>query len=158
MEIRKYEEQYARQISDIVLSNMYAINIKDHGKAVIDRISVHFTPDAIRQNFPRRTACFVAVEGETVLGTASIDRLWGDDTGEKFIVLTVFVRMDMHRYGIGRQLMEAVEAQADALGARELRIPASVYGCEFYRRLGYDFLDGRKERNDEGEYMLVKYL
>lgn len=42
--------------------------------------------------------------------------------------------------------------------AKELYIPASIYGCEFYRKLGYDYLEGKKELNEDKEYTLVKYL
>lgn len=156
--IKEYKEEYAKEMSEIIITNMYEINIKDHGKEVIDRISKHFTEDEIKKNFPNRTKCFVAIKDNKVVGTASITKFRGDETGRKYIILTVFVKIENHYQGIGKMLMHEIEKYAKSIGARELIIPASIYGCEFYRKLGYDFLDGKKELNEDKEYTLVKYL
>ena len=96
LEIKEYNDKYASALSRIILDNLYTINIKDHGKEVIDKLSLKFSEEEIKKTFPRRTKCFVAVEEDVVLGTASVDRLWGDDTGLKYIVLTVFVSLEAH--------------------------------------------------------------
>ena len=158
VEITEYKEEYAKEMSEIILTNMYEINIKDHGKEVIDRISKHFTEEEIKKNFPNRTKCFVAIENNKVIGTASISKFRGDETGGKYIILTVFVKMENHHQGIGKMLIQEIEKYAKSIGVKELVIPASIYGCEFYRKLGYDYLDGKKEMNEDREYMLVKYL
>ena len=158
IEIKEYKEEYAKEMSEIIITNMYEINIKDHGKDVIDRISKHFTEDEIKKNFPNRTKCFVALENDRVVGTASISKFRGDETDRKYIILTVFVKMENHRQGIGKMLIQEIEKYSKSIDVKELIIPASIYGCEFYRKLGYDYLDGKKEMNDDREYMLVKYL
>ncbi len=158
IEIKEYEEKYAKEMSDIILSNMYEIIIKDHGKEVVDKLSKLFTENEIKKNFPNRTKCFVALKNNEVVGTASIDKFWGDDTGTKYIILTVFVRMENHRQGIGKLLIRKIEEYAKLIKVKQLVIPSSIYGCEFYRKLGYDYLDGKKELNEDKEYMLVKYF
>ena len=158
IEIKEYEEKYAKEMSDIILSNMYEIIIKDHGKEVVDKLSKFFTENEIKKNFPNRTKCFVALKDNEVVGTASIDKFWGDDTGTKYIILTVFVRMENHRQGIGKLLIKKLEEFAKEINVKQLVIPSSIYGCEFYRKLGYDYLDGKKELNEDKEYMLVKYF
>ena len=102
IEIVEYKNEYAKDLSEIILDNMYKINIKEHGKDIIDRISKYFTEDEIKKNFPQRTKCLVALKNEKVVGTASIDRYKGDKTGKKYIVLTVFVKIKNHRQGIGK--------------------------------------------------------
>lgn len=158
IKVVEYDDKYAKEMSKIIITNMYEINIKDHGKEVIDRISKHFTEEEIKKHFPNRTKCFVALDNERVVGTASIDRFRGDKTGTKYIILTVFVRKENHKQGIGKRLIKEIEKYAVQLGIKELIIPASVYGCEFYRKLGYDYLDGKKEQNEDKEYILVKYF
>ena len=54
--------------------------------------------------------------------------------------------------------IKKIENYARSVGAKELYIQASIYACEFYRKLGYDYLDGIKEQNEDKEYTLVKYL
>lgn len=156
IEIVEYKNEYAKEMSEIILDNMYKINIKEHGKDVIDRISKSFTEDEIKKNFPKRTKCLVALKNNEVVGTASIDRYKGDKTGKKFIILTVFVKMKNHHQGIGRKLIENIEEIAVNIGCKELVIPASVYACEFYRKFGFDYLDGKKIQNEDKEYILTK--
>lgn len=36
-------------------------------------------------------------------------------------------------------------------------IPSSIYGCEFYRKLGFDYYNNDKSLNEDKEYTLVKY-
>lgn len=156
IEIVEYKNEYAKDLSEIILSNMYKINIKEHGRSVIDRISKHFTEDEIKNNFPNRTKCLVALKDNEVVGTASIDRYKGDKTGKKYIILTVFVKIKNHHQGIGRKLIENIEDIAVNIGCKELVITASVYACEFYRKFGFDYLDGKKIQNEDKEYLLTK--
>ncbi len=156
IEIVEYKDEYAKELSEIILSNMYKINIKEHGKDVIDKISKHFTEDEIKKNFSNRTKCLVALKDNEVVGTASIDKYRGDETGKKYIILTVFVKMQNHHQGIGRKLIENIEDIAINIGCKELIIPSSVYACEFYRKFGFDYLDGKKIQNEDKEYILIK--
>lgn len=158
IEIVEYKEDYAKEMSEIIQTNMYEINIKDHGKDVIDRLAKHFTEEEIKKNYPKRVKNYVAVEENEVVGTIGINKLRGDETGSKYIILTLFVKMEKHNQGIGTMLIKKIEEYAKSVGAKELYIPASIYGCEFYRKLGYNYLDGKKEVNEDKEYTLVKYL
>lgn len=158
IEIKEFKEIYAKEVSEIIQNNLYKINIKDHGKEVIDKLSKHFTEEQIKKNFPNRRKCFVAIDGNDVVGTASIDKFRGDESEKKFIILTVFVKIEKQHQGIGKSLIEKIEQYAKNINAEELVILASIYGVEFYRKLGYDYLYGRKELNEDREYTLVKYL
>ena len=158
IEIDEYKEKYAKELSEIILSNMYTINIKDYGKDIIDKLSKHFTEDEIKKNFPNRRKCFVAVEDNEVVGTASIDKYRGDESETKYIILTVFIKIEKHHQGIGKNLIKRIEQYANSINIKELIIPASIYAVEFYRKLGYDYLDGKKELNEDNVYVLVKYL
>lgn len=164
IQIREYEAKYAKGMSEIILSNLYTINIQDYGKEVIDHIARHFTEEEIKKNFPERVKCFVAMRNGKVVGTASMDKvksLYGiqvDDSTNKYLVLTVFIDINSHYQGIGRKLIERIEEYAKEIGAEELIIPASIHGVEFYKKLGYDYLNGNKELNKDGEYVLSKKL
>ena len=164
MEIKEYEEKYAKEMSEIILDNLYTINIKDHGKEVIDKIAKHFTEEEIKINFPKRLKCFVAINNGKVVGTASLDNMkemygvYIDDNKDRYIILTVFIREENQHQGIGRKLLTEVEKYALQIDAKELIIPASVYGYEFYKKLGYNFYNGIDKPNKEGEFILSKKL
>ena len=156
IEIVEYQDKYAKELSEIILDNMYKINIKEHGKDVIDRLSKQFTENEIKKNFPKRTKCLVALKNNEVVGTASIDKYKGDETGKKYIILTVFVKIKNHHQGIGKELIEKIEEIATSVGCKELVLYSSVYACEFYRKFGFEYKDGKKDQNEDKEYILVK--
>ena len=158
IEIYEYNEKYAKEISDIVLSNLYKINIKEQGIDVIDRLAKHFTKDEIKKNFQSKTKCFIAIKNGEVVGTASINKSISDKLDGKYIIQTVFVKIEKHNQGIGKKLIEKIEEYAKSIDAKELIIPSSIYGLEFYLKLGYNYLGGKKELNEDREYILVKYL
>lgn len=164
IQVMEYEEKYAKEMSEIILSNMYTINIKDYGKEMIDRISIHFTENEIKKNFPNRVKCYVALKDGKVVGTASIDKLKDingvkvEDDEKKYIILTVFINLENQHQGIGKLLIQKIEEYASQIGAVELLIPSSIYGCEFYKKLGYDYYNGIKELNKDGQYILSKSM
>ena len=64
IEIVEYKNEYAKELSEIILDNMYKINIKEQGKDIIDRLSKHFTEDEIKkdlfaQNFDNRNLLYI---------------------------------------------------------------------------------------------------
>lgn len=132
IEIVEYQNKYAKELSEIILSNMYKINIKEHGKDVIDRISKHFTEDEIRKNFPNRTKCLVALKMIMRLLVLQVLTNIEARNWEKICYINCVRKMQNHNQGIGKKLIENIEDLAINIGCKELVIPASVYACEFY--------------------------
>lgn len=157
MEIVEFDEKYTEQISKIIIQNLMEVNSKDYGLEYVKKFAQEFTPEEIFKIFPKRTKVFVALENNTVVGTASIDKSWYNDDGEYWI-LTVFVDVTHHHQGIGRMLIQTIEEFALTIPAKKLVIPASIAGCEFYHKLGYEYANGKKELNKDQMYMMEKYL
>mgnify|MGYP004468820119 CR=1 FL=1 len=38
--------------------------------------------------------------------------------------------------------------------AKRLVVPASIFRCEFYHKLGYEYLNGEKVLNEENMYIM----
>lgn len=157
IQIREYEEKFAESISKIVTQNLLEVNSKDYGMEYVQKTAQEFTPSEIKKNFPQRTKVFMAVENDVVVGTAGLDKSWYNDDGEYYI-LTVFVDINHHKKGIGRLLIEEVEKYAKQINAKRLVIPASIIGCEFYHKLGYEYENNEKKLNEEKMYIMDKYL
>lgn len=157
LEINEYNSKYAKQISEIVLQNLYKININDYSREYIDRVASHFTKDEIEKNFPQRIKCFIALKDDEVVGTASIHKFY-DNEPNTYVVLTVFVKIANHKQGIGKLLIETVEEYAKGIGGKKLKVPASAFGLEFYKKLGYDFVNGEPQLNEDKEYIMIKNL
>ena len=157
MEIIEYEDRYAEEISKIIIQNLLEVNSKDYGIEFVQNFSKEFTPEEIRKVLPKRTKAFVALENHKVVGTASIDKSWYNDNGEYWI-LSVFVDTAHHKQGIGKMLINEIEKFALTIPAKKLVIPASIAGCEFYHKLGYEYANNKKELNEEQMYIMEKYL
>lgn len=84
---------------------MFEINSKDYGMEYVKKTAEEFTVSEIQKSFSKRTKVFVALENDTVVGTAGIDKSWYSDNGEYWI-LTVFVDIKHQKKGIGKMLIE----------------------------------------------------
>lgn len=92
---------------------------------------------------------FVAVQDKAIVGTAT---LRGDEVG------SVFVRPDLHGRGVGRALVEQMEAQARANGLSALKAYSSLYAVAFYLRLGFGRLYEKHEPDGEVAVLMEKPL
>ena len=72
----------------------------------------------------------VAVEDDAIVGYAVLDRLSGE-------VDAVFVDPGLHGRGIGRVLLDALEADARMAGLERLFLSASLNAVPFYRASGF---------------------
>ena len=155
--IKEYEEKYAEQLSNMIVSNLLEINSKDYGVEYAKEHAKEFSVEKIKEILPLREKVFIALEEEKVVGTAGIDKSWYSDDGEYYI-LTVFVDIEHHKQGIGKMLIEEIEKHAEKIKAKRLVVPASIFGCEFYHKLGYEYLNGEKTLTDDKMYIMEKIL
>ncbi len=98
---------------------------------------------------------YVACLDNNVVGCGAISSYWGKQ--DESVLLTIFVLAELHGKGIGKSIIEALEKDEYFRRARRTEIPSSITGCEFYRKLGYDYKDGVKVLDDEGHYRLEKF-
>jgi GNAT superfamily N-acetyltransferase len=88
----------------------------------------------------------IAVSGDRIIGTATLAR----DT-----VARVFVAPELQGSGIGRALMDRIEAEARSLGLNRLVLDASLPALRFYQSRGYHT---RSEKAiDVGEGQELRY-
>lgn len=57
-----------------------------------------------------------------------------------------------------KAIIQKIDEYAEEIGVEEVLILASVYGLEFYRKLGYDFSSGTSSQNEDEEYILSKHF
>lgn len=93
----------------------------------------------------------VFVTGEPVIGLVVID-----ERGDHLFLDSIAVHPDAHGTGVGRRLLEFVDARARALGLAEVRLYTNALmweNQEIYPRLGYEVV----ERRVDGSYDRVHY-
>ena len=116
---------------------------------MIARVEQSFSPAAV-SNLLKSRLVFVAVDHDSVVGTASLDGR---------VVRTVFIDPGYQGRGIGRALMAEVERAAAERGITVLAVPSSVTAEPFYAKLGFnpvrDSYDG-EERTIVMERPLIR--
>ncbi|WP_122269071.1 GNAT family N-acetyltransferase [Pseudomonas savastanoi] len=135
IKVRPARRADADAISRVVLAALRTSNAMDYPVSVIERVQLSFSPSAIERLMQQRRM-FVAVVGEVVVGTASL---------EGQVVRSVFVDPDWHRRGVGRLLMAKLERVALETDIGLLIVPSSLTAQEFYKALGFRLVREHQE-------------
>ncbi|MBN1259077.1 MAG: GNAT family N-acetyltransferase [Anaerolineae bacterium] len=154
--VKRFVPDQAQAVSDLIRRNLREINCRDYPPETIESLVGDYGPENILEAANEQQV-FVAVDGDAVAGTAALAD-FGKDGVPEFYAVTVFVQPERHGEGIGRQLMEAVEAQAQALGAAKITVRASITAKDFYRTLGYRFKEDREILDEHRLYRMEKAL
>lgn len=145
MRIRAFKKEDAIKVSRIIRKCLREINSKDYPRKVIGRMVNYFSPEKFITLSEKRKV-FVAVEKETVLGTASV---------QGNVILTVFVNPALHGKGIGTRLMAQAENEVRKHGFASARVPSSITSVDFYKRLGYTKVKEKYEE-DAGKIIIMR--
>ena len=126
-QVRRADASDANDISQVIIRALRETNARDYAAEIIARLERSFTPSAVEQQIKRRDVFVGLIDGR-VVGTASL---------EGQVIHTVFVSPDVQGRGVGRLLMQAVEATARERDIQLLRLNSSISAELFYARLGY---------------------
>ena len=152
--LRRFSEEDAPAVSGLIAETMRTSNRRDYAEDYLEEAIRHFQPgDILRRASAQHF--YVAEEAGQIVGCGAIGPYWGSE--DESILFTIFVRPDRQRRGIGRRIVEALEADEFALRARRIEIPASITGTPFYLKLGYRYKNGVTEPDEERLLRLEKF-
>ena len=154
MEIRRFKETDAQEVSALIAKTLRTTNIRDYSPEFIENEVKILTPEYIAWR-ASWTHFYVACEEGEIVGCGAIGPYWGSETESS--LFTIFVLPEHQGRGIGRKIIETLEQDEFALRAKRIEIPASITACEFYRKMGYDYKSGVNQEDEEGLYRLEKF-
>ena len=151
---RKFEPADATEVSALIVKTLRTTNIKDYSKEYIEKDAAQFTPEKVieRANW---THFYVFCEEEKIVGCGAIGSYWGSETESS--LFNIFVLPEYQGRGVGRKIIETLEADEYGLRAKRIEIPASITGCAFYRKMGYTYKNGIDTPDEELLYRLEKF-
>jgi GNAT superfamily N-acetyltransferase len=127
MLIRPATGEDVEALSKLIVRTVRISNTPDYEAAAIEELLGYCTPQAVGERMQGRDV-FVAVETGRIVGTVS----YGDGR-----LRQMYVAPGRQKAGVGRRLVEHLEAHARALGLDELKLASSFTARGFYERMGY---------------------
>lgn len=152
--VRRFEEEDADEVSKLIVRNFLEANSKDYGIAAMEELAKVYDSGKVL-NIANYAHMYVFEWNGKIVGTGSISSFWGSKT--ESILLTIFVLPEFHGKGIGRKIINTLEQDEFYVRATRIEIPASITATEFYRKFGYDYKNGVKELAEERHYRLEKF-
>ena len=151
--VRRFTEPDAKAVSDLVTETMRVSNTKDYPVETMEGLIRRHQPEHILER-AGKSHFYVAEEGGVIVGCGAVGPYQGKE--DESILTTIFVLPAYQGKGVGRSILEALEADEYALRAERIVLSASITGFGFYRKLGYVYQDGRTEMDENGLYSMEK--
>lgn len=147
MEIRLFTPTDADETAAVVAKTLRVCNSRDYPpESIEEMVRTHSPSDLIRLS--REGHFYVVCNGGKIVGCGGIAGYWGSLT--ESILLTIFVLPEYQGRGLGRRLVETLEQDEYFLRAERVEIPASIFACGFYKKLGYTYKNGVTTPDAEG--------
>ena len=153
MEIRRFKEEDAKEVSDLIRKTILISNTKDYPKDLMDALIETETPEHVLQR-ASWTHFYVVVDEQQIIGCGAIGPYWGKE--DESSLFTIFVLPEYQGQGIGRAIIDTLEKDEYFLRAHRIEIPASITGVPFYLKMGYNYKDGITEPDEEHLIRLEK--
>lgn len=154
MNIRKFQNQDAKEVSNLIATTLRTTNIKDYSSDYIEKDVKVLQPQNILER-AKWTHFYVVCDNDKIIGCGAIGPYW--DKEDESSLFTIFVLPEYQGKGVGRKIIQTLELDEYFLRARRIEIPASITGTPFYRKMGYDYKNGIKEPDSEGLLRLEKF-
>jgi ribosomal protein S18 acetylase RimI-like enzyme len=154
MEIRRFKESDAQEVSALIIKTLRTTNIKDYTKDYIENYVRKLQPENILQR-AEWTNLYVACDREKIVGCGAIGPYWAKtDESSMFMI---FVLPEYQGKGIGKRIIETLENDEYFLRAKRIETPASITAAPFYEKMGYKYKKGVTTPDSEGLLRLEKF-
>jgi GNAT superfamily N-acetyltransferase len=156
MVIKRFQDSQAEEVAELIKHNLLEIASKYYAPEYVASLIDHHSPMQLLDQ-ARTQHIFVAVENGKVIGTGSLAN-FGTPEMPSYYGTAIFVALEFHRKGIGRQIMQKVEEKALELRADKITVRAAINARVFYEKLGYTYRDGIEMPDKKGNYVMEKAL
>lgn len=154
MIIENFQASQAEEVAELIKRNLLEITSQYYSPEYVISLIDHHSPMQLLEK-SRAQHIFVAVEDGKAIGTGSLAN-FGTPEIPSYYGTAIFVALDFHRQGIGKQIMQKVEEKALELGADKITVRAAINARQFYEKLGYTYRDGIGMPDEKGNFVMDK--
>lgn len=154
MNIRRFREEDANEVSALIAETLRTTNIKDYSPDDIENKVKALQPENILER-ASWTHFYVVCDKKKIVGCGAIGPYWGRE--DESSLFTVFVLPEYQGKGIGKEIIQTLEKDEFFLRAKRIEIPASITGTPFYIKMGYNYKNGIHEPDSQGLLRLEKF-
>ena len=151
--LRRFRNGDEFAVSDVICTTLAISNRKDYSPAFIEENIRSHSPEVITAR-ATEAHFYVAMDGQTIIGCGGITGYWGS-TEESYLT-SIFVLPDYQDKGVGRKIVETLEADEYFRRAWRTEVGSSLTAVHFYEKIGYTFKDGIMDADEFGVVRLEK--
>lgn len=151
--LRRFRNGDEFAVSDVICTTLAISNRKEYSPAFIEENIRSHSSEMIAER-AEDAHFYVAVDGETIIGCGGITGYWGS-TEESYLI-SIFVLPDYQGKGVGRKIVETLEADEYFRRAWRTEVGSSLTAVHFYEKMGYSFKNGITDADEYGVVRLEK--
>ena len=154
MEISRIKESEFEEVSKLIERTVKESSFKYYYPAkAIEKVVESLNAEGVKKR-ASWTHFYVIKEDDVIVACGAIGPYWDSET--ESCLFTIFVDPEKQGQGYGRKIIETLEQDEFFKRAKRIEIPASIVAIPFYRKMGYEFKNGKLDYSD-GHFALEKF-
>lgn len=152
--VRRFEPKDAQAVYNVISITTHTTNSIVYEPHYIDKFLEWVTPEKLIER-ASLTHFYVICDRETVVCSGAIGpHLGREDESE---LLNIYILPEYQGKGLGKMILETLERDEYFLRAKRIVLYSSLNAVKFYRKFGYDHVDGEITIGEEENYPMEKF-
>ena len=145
--IRRFRPEDAEETSRMIAAALRETNGPDYPAEEIEALAAFYSPAGVLRR-AGESHMYVACEDGAVSGCNGSER--------ESCIMSLFVLPGCQGRGVGRKILETLEADGIFLRAERVELGSSITAHGFYQKMGYTDLSGGSGEPDAGGTVLME--
>ena len=154
IKIRKFQLGDEEKVSEVIKDALLKTNINDYKMEDLEKMVKTHQPKHVKK-IAELGSSYVAIIDNKIVGCGTIKRHPKDKSAS--YITTVFIDSKYQNIGVGRKIIEALEEDNFFKKSKRCEVSSSLTAEKFYKKLGYKYLNGKREIHNYGGILMEKF-
>lgn len=147
MQIRRFCREDAAETSRMIAASLRETNGPDYPAEEIEELAEFYSPAGVLRR-AEESHMYVCCEDGAVVGCGAVASHNGSESESD--ILTLFVLPGCQGRGVGKRILETLEADEIFLRAVRGEVSSSITAHRFYKKMGYVYMAGYEDGKPDG--------